>query len=38
VELAKNFGDENSRGFVNGILDAAARALEAGKERHRGQA
>ncbi len=30
VELAKQFGDENSRGFVNGILDAAARALENG--------
>ncbi len=37
VELAKNFGDENSRGFVNGILDAAARALEAGKEQRRAE-
>ena len=36
VELAKNFGDENSRGFVNGILDAAARALESGREQRRG--
>lgn len=25
VELAKNFGDENAPGFVNGILDAAGR-------------
>lgn len=30
VELAKQFGDENSKGFVNGILDAAAKALEHG--------
>ncbi len=30
VELAKQFGDDNSRGFVNGILDAAAKALEDG--------
>jgi N utilization substance protein B len=27
VELAKEFGDENSRSFVNGILDAAAKGL-----------
>jgi N utilization substance protein B len=27
VELAKRYGDENSKNFVNGILDAAARAL-----------
>jgi N utilization substance protein B len=27
VELAKRFGDDNSRGFVNGILDAAAKAM-----------
>ena len=26
VELAKEFGDDQSRGFVNGILDAAAKA------------
>ncbi len=31
IELSKQFGDDGSRGFVNGILDAAARALEAGK-------
>ncbi len=31
VELAKRFGDENSRGFVNGILDAAAKAIEDGE-------
>lgn len=28
VELAKHFGDENSRTFVNGILDAAAKSRE----------
>lgn len=32
VELAKRYGDENSKSFVNGILDAAARALS-GKEK-----
>ena len=31
VELAKFFGDENSRSFVNGILDAAAKAIEHGE-------
>lgn len=31
VELAKEFGDENSRNFVNGILDAAARAVDSGE-------
>ncbi len=31
VELAKEFGDENSRNFVNGILDAAARAVDTGE-------
>lgn len=31
VELAKQFGDESSPGFVNGILDAAAKALEHGQ-------
>ncbi len=31
VELAKRFGDENSPGFVNGILDAAAKAIEDGE-------
>ena len=30
VELAKQFGDDQSSGFVNGILDAAARAMEEG--------
>lgn len=30
VELAKTFGDENSGNFVNGILDAAAKAIEHG--------
>ncbi len=30
VELAKQFGDDNSRSFVNGILDAAAKAIENG--------
>lgn len=31
VELAKAYGDENSPGFVNGILDAAAKAVEQGR-------
>ena len=31
IELAKHFGDDNSPGFVNGILDAAAKALEHGE-------
>lgn len=30
VELAKRFGDENSKGFVNGILDAVARTVDNG--------
>ena len=30
VELAKQFGDENSKNFVNGMLDAVAKAMEAG--------
>ncbi|MDD4951065.1 MAG: transcription antitermination factor NusB [Desulfovibrionaceae bacterium] len=30
VELSKRFGDENSRNFINGILDAAAKEVEAG--------
>ena len=30
VELSKQYSDDKSRGFVNGILDAAARALEEG--------
>jgi N utilization substance protein B len=28
VELAKDFGDDNSKTFVNGVLDAAAKAAE----------
>lgn len=28
IELAKNFGDENSKTFVNGVLDAAAKGAE----------
>jgi len=31
VELAKEFGDENSPAFVNGILDAVAKAVDQGK-------
>lgn len=31
VELAKDFGDENSPPFINGILDAAAKAVDQGK-------
>lgn len=31
IELAKGFGDENSRAFVNGILDAVARAVDQGQ-------
>ncbi len=30
IELSKQFGDEKSRNFVNGILDAAAKALQDG--------
>ncbi|GHV54149.1 N utilization substance protein B [Deltaproteobacteria bacterium] len=33
IELSKQFGDDGSRSFVNGILDAAAKAAEAGKLR-----
>jgi N utilization substance protein B len=28
IELSKQFGDDGSRGFINGILDAAAKAIE----------
>ncbi|MFP4315949.1 MAG: transcription antitermination factor NusB [Desulfovibrionales bacterium] len=28
VELSKSFGDENSRSFINGILDAVARSVQ----------
>ena len=31
IELAKGFGDENSRSFVNGILDAVARGVDEGR-------
>ena len=31
IELSKQFGDDKSRGFVNGILDAAAKALNDGR-------
>ncbi len=31
VELSKQFGDEASRAFINGILDAAAKAAAAGE-------
>lgn len=31
LELAKQFGENNARPFVNGILDATAKALEAGE-------
>ncbi|HBE94270.1 MAG TPA: transcription antitermination factor NusB [Desulfovibrio sp.] len=30
IELSKQFGDENSRNFINGILDAAAKAVDNG--------
>lgn len=33
VELAKSFGDDNSKNFVNGILDAVAKAIENGELR-----
>jgi N utilization substance protein B len=31
VELSKQYSDEKSRGFINGILDAAAKARDAGQ-------
>jgi N utilization substance protein B len=31
VELAKTYGDDNSPTFVNGILDAVARAVDNGE-------
>ncbi|MFW5836996.1 MAG: transcription antitermination factor NusB [Desulfovibrionaceae bacterium] len=37
VELAKRFGDENSRTFINGILDAAAKAVDHGELGVRGR-
>ncbi|HMM39595.1 MAG TPA: transcription antitermination factor NusB [Desulfovibrio sp.] len=30
IELSKQFGDENSRNFINGILDAAAKTVDNG--------
>ena len=30
IELSRQFGDEKSHGFVNGILDMAARSVEIG--------
>ncbi|MBU1003624.1 MAG: transcription antitermination factor NusB [Proteobacteria bacterium] len=35
VELAKRFGDDNSKNFVNGILDAVAKAIDNGELRVR---
>ncbi len=35
IELSKQFGDEKSRSFVNGILDSTAKALEDGSLLHR---
>jgi len=35
VELSKRFGDDNSKNFVNGILDAVAKAVENGELRVR---
>jgi len=37
IELSKQFGDDNSRGFINGILDAVARAVESGRLSPKGQ-
>jgi N utilization substance protein B len=31
IELSKIFGDDSSRGFVNGILDALVKALDSGE-------
>ncbi|EHJ48704.1 NusB antitermination factor [Solidesulfovibrio carbinoliphilus subsp. oakridgensis] len=31
IELAKRYGDENSRNFINGILDAVAKAVDSGE-------
>lgn len=30
IELAKSFGDDNSPNFINGILDAVAKAVDSG--------
>ena len=37
VELAKRFGDKDSRSFVNGILDRIASELGRGGRRHTGR-
>lgn len=37
IELSKQFGDEKSRNFVNGILDAAAKALQDGSLKSRAE-
>ena len=37
IELSKQFGDDNSCGFINGILDAVARAVESGRLSPKGQ-
>ncbi|MDR2050416.1 MAG: transcription antitermination factor NusB [Deltaproteobacteria bacterium] len=34
VEISRLFGDDASRGFVNGILDAAVKAAESGPPHH----
>ncbi len=31
VELSKTFGDDKSRGFINGILDGVAKSVASGK-------
>jgi len=31
IELSKRYGDENSRNFINGILDAIAKAVASGE-------
>lgn len=31
IELSKEYSDDRSKGFVNGVLDAAVKALESGK-------
>ncbi len=35
LELSKQFGEQSARSFVNGILDATAKALESGKIKSR---
>jgi N utilization substance protein B len=35
IELSRQFGDEHSHGFVNGILDAVVKAVEKGEVRRR---